>query len=89
MSNFMGGSAFAMARDIGEGYFAVTTRTFKNMSAGDMAQLGFEIDRVLRELRGEQSPKDEQALVQARNRKILRLSSALTMLQAYRQQTRR
>ena len=85
MSKFLGGSAYAMARDIGEGFFAVTERSFKGMSVSELSQLDHEIDRHLRELRGAQSPKDETALVQARSRKILRLSSALTMLRHYKQ----
>jgi hypothetical protein len=85
MSKFLGGSAFAMARDIGDGYVTVTERTFKAFSEAEMNQLGFEIDRYLRELRGSQSPKDEQAVVQARNRKIQRLSTATMIARVWQQ----
>ena len=54
MSKFIGGSAFSMARDIGEGFVNVTERTFKGMTDADMNKLAFEIDRFLRELRGTQ-----------------------------------
>lgn len=89
MSKFLGGSAYAMARDIGEGYFAVTERSFKGMSISEMGQLAQEMDRHLRELRGSQSPTDESAVIQARNRKIQRVSSALNMLRNYQQRMQR
>jgi hypothetical protein len=76
MSKFLGGSAFAMVRDIGEGYVIVTERTFKGMVASEIQQLLMEVDRYLRELRGTQSAKDELPVVQARNRRIQRLNSA-------------
>jgi hypothetical protein len=85
MSKFTGGSAFAMARDIGEGYVNVTERTFKPFSAADLRTLGHEIDRYLRELRGSQSATDELAVVQARNRKISRLNTANMIARIYRQ----
>lgn len=85
----MGGSAFTMARDIGEGYVSVTERTFKSMAVPDMAKLSHEIERLLRELRGEGTVDDELNVVQARNRKILRLNSALTVMRAYRTKSRR
>jgi len=89
MSKFMGGSAFSMARDIGEGFVQVSERSFRNMSAGDMNQLAQEIDRHMRDLRGEPSAGEETAATQARQRKILRLRGALTMLRAYQQKTRK
>ena len=50
---FPGGSAYAMARDVGEGYLLVTERTFKTMTRSELDQIVFEMDRYLRELRGE------------------------------------
>lgn len=85
MSKFLGGSAYAMARDIGEGYFAVTERSFKGMSRAEMNELTHEMDRHLRELRGTQSAKDETAVIQARGRKIQRLTTAMVILRNFRQ----
>ena len=59
MSKFMGGSAFSMARDIAEGFVITTERTYKSMSVGDMSQLSHEIERYLRELRGEAVATEE------------------------------
>jgi hypothetical protein len=81
---FPGGSAYAMARDVGEGYLLVTERTFKTMSRSDLDQIVFEMDRYLRELRGDQPPLDDLPAVQLRQRKIQRVNSALSMVRSYR-----
>ena len=85
---FPGGSAYAMARDIAEGYLLVTERSFKRMAAPEMDQLAFEMDRHLRELRGESAPTDDQAATQYRNRRIQRLNAALMLLRSWRQRSR-
>jgi len=85
MANFMGGSAWAMSRDIAEGFILVTERTFQRLLAPELDQLGFELDRHLREVRGEQPALDDLQAIQQRNRKISRITQALTMLRAYRQ----
>ena len=84
MASFPGGSAWAMARDIGEGYHAVTERTFLRMSRADLDKLTFELNRLLQEVRGNQAPQDDVQALQQRNRKLQRLNSALTVLRAYR-----
>ncbi len=89
MSKFIGGSAYAMARDIGEGFVSVTERTFKSMTDADMNKLAFEIDRFLRELRGSRSATDDIDVVKARNRKIQRLNTAVMISRTYRQKHRK
>jgi hypothetical protein len=88
MSGFMGGSAYAMARDIAEGYIQVSERTYKNMSASELQILSHEMDRHSRELRGEATANNDTAQLQARQRKLLRLRTALTVLRSYQQRTR-
>ena len=83
-----GGSAFAFARDIGEGYQTVTERSFKGLSKGEMDTLAFELDRALRDIRGEQAPLEDLVAIQARSRKIQRLNGALMMLRTFRQKAR-
>ena len=56
-----------MARDIAEGFLLTTERTFKNLSRPDLDQLAFELERHLRELRGDQAPLDDIQAIQARN----------------------
>jgi len=89
MSNFMGGSAYAMARDIAEGYCQATDRTFRRMSVAELNQLSHEMDRYMRELRGEATAGLESAALQARNRKLQRLNSATVVLRNVQQQARR
>ena len=83
-----GGSAFAFARDIAEGYQVVTERSFKPLTRPEMDGLSFEIDRALREIRGEQAPLDDLVAIQARSRKIQRLNGALMMMRTYRQKAK-
>jgi hypothetical protein len=81
---FPGGSAYAMARDVAEGYLLVTERTFKTMSRSDLDQIVFELDRHLRELRGEQPPLDDIPALQQRQRRIQRINNALMIVRNYR-----
>jgi len=83
VGNFSGGSAYAMAKDIAEGYVLVTERTYQRLAAGELDQLGFELDRALRDVRGSQPSLEDQAALQIRNRKISRLTGALSMLRAF------
>lgn len=84
MASFPGGSAFAMARDIGEGFQTVTERTFQRMTRADLDKLTFEMDRRLKEVRGNQPDIDDLPAVQQRNRKIQRLNTAMMILRAFR-----
>jgi hypothetical protein len=83
-----GGSAFGYARDIAEGFQVVTERSFKVLTKPEMDQLAFEIDRSLRDIRAEQVPVDDLAMIQAKNRKIQRLNGAMMMMRGYRAKTK-
>jgi hypothetical protein len=85
---FPGGSAWAMVRDIGEGYLLVTERTFARMPPTELDQVTFELDRKLREVRGDQPPLDATAELQLRNRRISRLVGAQRVLQTTRARRR-
>ncbi|HEV7506324.1 MAG TPA: hypothetical protein VGS07_15580 [Thermoanaerobaculia bacterium] len=74
-----------MTRDVAEGYMLLTERSFKTLTRGDLDQLVFEIDRHLRELRGDQPGLDDLPAIQLRQRRMQRLNSALLMLRSYRQ----
>jgi hypothetical protein len=86
--SFPSGSAYSMARDIAEGYSTVTERTFKMMIRAELEQLTFEMDRHLRELRGEIPVQDDTAALQHRNRRIQRLNTAMVVLRSYRQKNK-
>ncbi|MCM2270351.1 MAG: hypothetical protein NDJ75_09630 [Thermoanaerobaculia bacterium] len=85
MAGFPGGSAWATAKDVADGYMLVTERTFGRFDAGQLEKLAFELERALRDVRGDQPPLDDLEAIQVRNRKITRLNGALTMLRSYQQ----
>jgi hypothetical protein len=85
---FQSGSAYAMVRDIAEGYLLVTERTFRMLTATEVDLVNFELDRHVRELRGDQPALDDIPAIQVRNRKIQRLNSAAAILRSVRQRMR-
>jgi hypothetical protein len=88
MGNFIGGSAYAMTRQVADGYLLVTERTFLRLSRGELDKLALELGKLLREVRGNQPPLDDIQALQQRNRKIQRLNTCRMMLQTYRQSRR-
>lgn len=89
MSVFIGGSAYSMVQQVAGGFLLVTERHFKRMSPADLGQLTTEIEKVLREVRGQQAAQDDVQAIRDRNRKLQRLNSCRTMLQSYRLKRRR
>ena len=88
VANFPGGSAYAMARDIASGHILVTERTFGRLDPPDLEKLRFELDRHLREVRGDQPPLDDVTAQRHRNQRIQRLNTALMILRSYRMKRR-
>jgi len=84
MGNFIGGSAYAMSRDIAEGYILLNAALLKKFSSAELAQLRHELERVRTEIRGEQTPTNDVQAIQKRARKISRISSALLILDTLR-----
>lgn len=84
MSGFIGGSAWAMARDIGKGNILVTTRTVARLNRAELDLLYFELERYLRQLRGEQPDLADTLAVRSRNQMLVRLRRAQTLVQAQR-----
>ena len=78
-----------MSRDVAEGYYAVTARTFVGMNRPQLDQLTHELDKQLRDIRGTQVPLDDLAAIQKRNRKLGRLNNALMILRTFQQNRRR
>jgi hypothetical protein len=88
MGNFIGGSAYAMAHQIAEGFVIVTERTFVRLLRPELDQLSFELERLTRDVRGEQPALEDLPAIQLRNRKLQRLNSAAMMLSSFRQRRR-
>ncbi|MGQ9752379.1 MAG: hypothetical protein ACUVRE_07060 [Thermoanaerobaculaceae bacterium] len=89
MSPFLGGSAPAMANQVAEGYTLLTAVQLKRLSDLELDQLQFELEKLLRDLRGQIIPADDIAGNQAKNRKIARLTNALQQVNLTRQQRHR
>jgi len=88
VANFPGGSAFAMAKDIAEGYVLVTERTYQRFEPLQLDQLAFEMERALRDIRSDLSAQDDMATIQLRNRKLQRLTQGLSMLRSTQMRSR-
>lgn len=90
MSHFTGGSAYAMVQQVAEGYLLVTERTLRRLKPGELDRLGFEIGKMQRQIRATPPPPLEDTLaIQQRNRRLQRLSSCRTILDASRRRQRR
>jgi hypothetical protein len=88
VGTFPGGSAYSMVRDIAAGHLLVTERTLKNLGPGDLATLSFELERHLREIRGEQPAVDDTSAIQQRNRRIQRINAAHMILRSFKMKNR-
>ena len=82
MANFAGGSAYAMANQIAEGYQLVNALSIKKLTRAELGQLRFELQKVMTELRSNQPPLDDIPALQHRNRKIGRVNNALQVIQS-------
>jgi len=83
MGNFMGGSAWAMSQQIADGFILVSERTYKRLERGELDKLGFEMDKLLREVRAVQVATDDVPGLQLKSRKASRLMGALSQLRQY------
>ncbi len=89
MSPYMGGSAPAMANQIADGFTLVTAVQLKRLLDNELDQLQFELEKLLRDQRAEQVALDDIAAIQARNRKMTRVSGAIQQIQMAIQKRRR
>jgi hypothetical protein len=80
MGNFIGGSAYAMSRDIAEGLILVNANTFKKYTVAELKQLGFELDKVQKDIRAEQPAGDDTQAIQKKGRKLSRITTALQII---------
>lgn len=80
MGNYIGGSAPAMARQVCDGYTLLSQMLLKRLSLEQMVALEFELDKRLRETRGETVDLQDQQGLQQRNRRISRIEGAVRVL---------
>jgi len=79
MSAFLGGSAYAMVRDISEGFIIANELTFRKFRPDDFAAFSFEADKLLREIRGTVVPVGDIEGTKKRHRRMQRLQQAMTI----------
>ena len=80
MGNFLGGSAYAMSRDIAEGYVLLSAALLRSFTQTELSQLRQQLEKVQREIRADQPASDDIQAIQRRGRKISRISSALLVI---------
>jgi hypothetical protein len=82
MGTYQGGSAPAMARQVCDGFSLLSQVSLKRLSLEQMTTLEFELDKRLRETRGEPVDLDDQPGLQTRNRRLSRIEGALRVLRS-------
>lgn len=88
MGSFMGGSAPAMARQVCDGHTLLSPNSLKRLTVDQMKQLEFEMDKKLRNTRGEQPDLNDQPALLDRNRRISRIEGQIRILRSTMQQKR-
>ncbi len=79
MSAFLGGSAYTMVRDISEGYIIASELTFRKFQIPDFQTFGFEVEKLMREIRAAVPPTGDVDATQKRHRRMQRLQQAITI----------
>jgi hypothetical protein len=76
MSSFMGGSAYAMAHQLAEGFILLTAASLRKFNPGELRLLETELDKLAREIRAENPAGDDTQAIQKKNRKLSRINQA-------------
>jgi hypothetical protein len=69
-----------MARQVCDGFTLLSQASLKRLSLDQMVALEFELDKRLRETRGEAVDLQDQQGLQQRNRRISRIEGAVRLL---------
>ncbi|HUM01288.1 MAG TPA: hypothetical protein VL084_03315 [Thermoanaerobaculia bacterium] len=80
--------AWKAASDLAEGYLLLNPVTLKKYERHEIDALLQEIEKLSRDLRGQLIPQDQAEAVQQKNRKLLRLSQGVVMLQNWKSRMR-
>jgi hypothetical protein len=78
-----------MAKQVSDGYTLLSRVSLKRLDLDQMVKLEFELDKRLRETRGEPMDLNDQPAIQARNRRISRIEGAVRLLRHTMQERRR
>ena len=77
------GNPKKFARDIGEGFFTLSTATLRQYTPADLKVILTNLGIVARELRGEQIPLEDVLALKAKNMKLSRLNQADMIIRAH------
>ena len=80
---YMGGSAFAMANSLMEGYLLPSPVNLKRLTLEEMRELSFEVEKLLRDQRSIIPDQNDTLALQKRNQRLLKLNQSQSVLQNY------
>ncbi len=80
---YMGGSAYAMANSLMDGYILPSPVNLKRLSTEELRELQFEIEKLLRDQRSIVPDQADTLALQKRNMRLLKLSQAMSVLQNF------
>jgi hypothetical protein len=80
--------AWKAASDLAEGYLLLNPVTLRKYERHEIDALLMEIEKLSRDLRGQVIPQDQPEAVQQKNRKLLRLSQGVVVLQNWKSRMR-
>jgi hypothetical protein len=81
--------AWKAASEVAEGYLTLNPVSLKKYETHELDALQKELERLSRDLRGQVVPQQETEAIQLKNRKLLRLSQATSVIQAWRAKMRK
>lgn len=80
---YMGGSAYAMANSLMDGYILPSPVNLKRLTTEELRDLQFEIEKLLRDQRSIVPDQADTLALQKRNMRLLKLSQAMSVLQNF------
>jgi len=77
------GSPKKLANDVASGYQQFTHATLRQYTREDLKALLFNLNIVLKELRGHQIPMEDNEALKEKNMKMRRLNQAINTIQSF------
>ncbi len=87
MSNFAGGSAAAMARQVADGSAQVTESGLRRLNGFELDAFALAVGDLQHEILG-QPPEDGPVAIRERNLRVQRLNTCRLMVQTFRRRRR-
>ena len=77
------GSPKKLANDVASGYQQFTNATLRQYTPEDLKALLFNLNIVLKELRGQQVPLEDNEALKEKNVKMRRINQAINTIQSF------